>query len=90
MNAGREENKEREIGHIIESKYEKYFGEEAINKMRSAHDPQSSSHEPSKEEIPSAPYFIRAVCEIVQYIYIDLLLALYVDLLALFFDVLEK
>jgi hypothetical protein len=69
MNAGSEENKEREIGHIIESKYEKYFGEEANKKMHSAHDPQSSSHEPSKEEITSAPYFIRAVCEIVQYIY---------------------
>jgi hypothetical protein len=61
MNAGSEENKEREIGHIIESKYEKYFGEED--------DTQSSSREPSRKEIPSAPYFIRAVCEIVQYIY---------------------
>ncbi|KAI5583682.1 hypothetical protein BDE02_06G031400 [Populus trichocarpa] len=67
-----EENKEREIGHIIESKYEKYFGEEANKKMHSAHDPQSSSHEPSKEEITSAPYFIRAVCEIVQEINISL------------------
>lgn len=69
MNAGSEETKEREIGQIIENNYEKYFGEEAIKKMQSAHDPQSSSQEPSKEEITSAPYFIRAVCEIVQYIH---------------------
>lgn len=70
--SGSEENKEREIGHIIEINYEKYFGEEAIKKMQSAHDPQSPSQEPSKEEITSAPYFIRAVCEIVQEINISL------------------
>ncbi|XP_011027232.1 PREDICTED: uncharacterized protein LOC105127579 isoform X2 [Populus euphratica] len=51
---GSEENKEREIGHIIESNYEKYFGEEAFKKLA------------AQEKIISAPYFFRAVCEIVQ------------------------
>lgn len=56
MNAGSDENKEREIGQIIEDSYEKYFGEEAINKL-------------SREVTTSDSYFTRAVCEIVEYIY---------------------
>ncbi|KAJ6332165.1 hypothetical protein OIU76_010537 [Salix suchowensis] len=52
---GSDENKEREIGQIIEDSYEKYFGEEAINKS-------------SREVTTSASYFTRAVCEIVEQI----------------------
>ncbi|KAJ6408373.1 hypothetical protein OIU84_011646 [Salix udensis] len=48
-----DENKEREIGQIIEGSYEKYFGEEAIKK--------------SSREVTTS-YFTRAVCEIVEQI----------------------